>query len=161
MKLSLKNKSVLRGTLSLVAIAALAGCGMMTKGSSYETGVKANTSANTQYMNLQQEQQISLQICFMYSKNTSECAILAASTNSVQILGGRPTPIRVASSPEEILSTVAEKGFDAAVTAFGLKQVANVLNSATAEAGKVQIVKPEVVRPEVVHPTVITVPASQ
>lgn len=155
MKFSNKFMSMAKGMLVLAAAFALSACGALTSGSSYDVGVQANKSGNTQFMNLQQEQQISLQVCFMYSKSTSECAILAAATNATQILGGRPTAIRIASSPEEILSTVAEKGFDAAVTAFGLKQVATVLNSATAEAGKVQIVKPEVVRPEIVMPVVV------
>lgn len=155
MKVSNKFKNMVKGLFIVAAFAALAGCGALTAGSSYDVGVQANKSGNTQFMNLQQEQQISLQVCFMYSKSTSECAILAAATNATQILGGRPTAIRIASSPEEILSEVAEKGFDAAVTTFGLKQVASVLNNATAEAGKVQIVKPEVVRPEIVTPLVV------
>lgn len=123
--------------------------------SSYETGVKANVTGNTQYQNTQNEQLNVIQMCYIYSKDTSQCSILAAGAIPTQVLGGRPTPIRVAQAPEEILKEIATNGFEAAVKVYGLKQIASVVNNSTAEAGKVEIVKPEIVRPEIVMPMIV------
>lgn len=156
----MKFSPILKGILASVLAFVLVGCGALTNGSSYDIGVQANKTGNTQFMNLQNEQQISLQVCFMYSKSTSECAILAAATNATQILGGRPTPIKIASSPEEVIQAVLSGGFDAAVKIYGLKAVSDVIKEGIAESGKTLVVQPEVVRPEIVQPTIVTVPAA-
>lgn len=129
----------------------LSACGT----TSYQTGVLANQVANAGYQNTQNEQLNTIQMCYIYSKNPESCTILAAGAIPTQVLGGRPTPIRIAQSPEEIFKEVATNGFEAAVKIYGLKQVAGVLTKATEEAGKVQIVRPEVVRPEIVQPTIV------
>jgi hypothetical protein len=123
--------------------------------SSYQTGVMANQVSNAGFQNTQNEQLNTIQMCYIYSKNPESCTILAAGAIPTQVLGGRPTPIRVAQAPEEIFKEIATNGFEAAVKIYGLKQIASVVNSATAEAGKVEIVRPEVVRPEVVQPTIV------
>lgn len=129
----------------------LAGC----SATSYNKGVDANVAGNTAYMNLQKQQLQAIQQCYMFSQDTTHCSILAAGTNATQILGGRPTPIRIAKSPGEIFETVATKGLEAAVMLYGIDAVSKTLQAATAEAGKVQIVNPEVVRPEVVNPVIV------
>lgn len=145
---------------SLISLMVLASASLLTAcgTTSYQTGVLANQVSNAGYQNTQNEQLNTIQMCYIYSKNPESCTILAAGAIPTQVLGGRPTPIRIAQSPEEIFKEVATNGFEAAVKIYGLKQVASVLNKATEEAGKVQIVRPEVVRPEIVEPTVITVP---
>lgn len=154
-----KSFGILKGAIILAAALALSACGALVSGSSYETGVNANKKGNTEFNNLQMEQQISLQVCFMYSKNTSECAILAAGTNATQVLAGRPAAIKIASSPEEIMQSVLSTSFDAAVKIYGLKAVSDVVKTGIAESGKTLVVKPEVVRPEVVQPVIVHSPA--
>lgn len=140
--------------LTLVSVAfafILSACGT----TSYQTGVLANQVSNAGFQNTQNEQLNTIQMCYIYSKNPESCTILAAGAIPTQVLGGRPTPIRVAQAPEEILKEIATNGFEAAVKIYGLKQIASVVNNATAEAGKVEIVRPEVVRPEIVQPTIV------
>lgn len=124
----------------------------------YEKGVDAQTTANTGYMKLQEEQLDTIKLCYMWSKDTTHCSVAYAGTTAVQILGGRPTPIRIAKSVGEITESVLSLGFDGAVKIYGLKAVSDVLRASVSEAGKVQIVKPEVVRPEIVSPEIIFAP---
>lgn len=139
--------------LMTLAVSAfvIAGC----SATSYNKGVDANITGNTQYMELQKEQLNAIQQCYMFSQDTTHCSILAAGTNATQILGGRPTPIRIAKSPGEIFETVATKGLEAAVMLYGIDAVSKTLQAATAEAGKVQIVNPEVVQPSIVQPSIV------
>lgn len=149
-------KSVFKSLSLLIAcVFVLVGC----SATSYNKGVDANVTANTQFMELQKEQLFSIQQCYMFSKDSSHCSILAAGTNATQILGGRPAPVRIAKSPGEIFETVATKGLEAAVMLYGIDAVSKTLQAGVAEAGKVQVVNPEVVRPEVVNPVIVHSPA--
>lgn len=149
----------MKSNVQLVALAVsafvMAGC----SATSYNKGVDANVTGNTQYMDLQKQQLNAIQQCYMFSKDTAHCSILAAGTNATQILGGRPTPIRIAKSPGEIFETVATKGLQAAVMLYGIDAVSKTLQAANAEAGKTLVVQPEVVRPEVVNPVIVHAPA--
>jgi len=126
------KKIILTTLLPIVAI-LLSGCG----NTSYVHGVNASRISNTEFSNVLQEQLTTVQLCYMFSKDTKECSITLAGIAATQTLGGRPTPIRIAQSPEEIVGVIADKGFDAAVKIFGLKQIGNVLSKGISESGKI------------------------
>jgi hypothetical protein len=149
--MNLKNNLLKILVIAFASVTTLAGC----SNTSYVHGVNANKAGNTQFMALQGEQQVSIQLCYMYSKNTAECSIVAAGTNAVQTLGGRPTPIRIASSPEEITQAIAERGFQYALGIYGAKQLGDVLKNATNANATVVETQPVIVRPEVVNPVIV------
>lgn len=144
--------------LILIPALLLAACNE----SDYASGVKANAEVYKMYSDLGLAQQASIGACFQFSKDPAYCAILAASTNSVQTLGGRPEPIRVAKTAGEIMESIASIGLDASVKIYGAKAVASAFKASvaaskeTASAGIAAASKD----PLVVEPTVIEVPAA-
>lgn len=157
--LSVKKLSFdFRILIVLAFCAFLASCGNLA----YNKGVDANVKGNNRFADTQDKQLDTIQQCYMYSKDTTHCSILAAGTNATQILGGRPTPIRVASSDGEIAKSILSDGLDATVKIYGLKAVADTVKSMNNQAGKVEVLtqpEPIIVRPEVVQPVIVTVPA--
>lgn len=126
---------------SLALVGLLAACGTTGGTGAYEAGLKANVDQYRLQTDVQLAQQQTLQFCFQYNPNKSECAINTASTNAQQTLAGQPQPLRIAKSTGEILEAIADKGFEAAKVMYGIDAVqkaivanANALRD-TAKAG--------------------------
>lgn len=166
----------MRMFLILCAAFALTACSSMTGKGAYESGLDANVAQYKLFSDTQLAQQQTMQTCYQFNPNKSECSILVAGTNAVQTLAGQPTPLRVAKSVGEILEAVADKGFEAAKIIYGIDAVqkaiasnaaamrdvstaASASQASTAQAGIEAASKPPlVVRPEVIQVPVGSAP---
>lgn len=104
----------------LAASLILAACGT---NSSYEQGLRANVTQYRLYNASQISQMMTIQTCYQFSKNTTECSLILAGAVPTQTLGGKPEPLRVAKSPGEILESVVTKGLEATVAIYGIDAV--------------------------------------
>lgn len=126
--------------------------------SGYEKGINGNIQLYTLYNNLQVKQLDNINNCYTYSDNKSECSILAASVNTLQVLAGKAEPLRVAKSPGEIFESITKYGIDKTVQVFGYAAVAKVVEKGFDTSSKDPLVvekEPFIVRPEIVQPSVI------
>lgn len=150
-------------TLFVLAVAiVLTACAATTGPGAYEAGLKANVDQYKLFSDGQLAQQQTLQACFRFNPNKSECSILTASTNAEQTLAGQPKPLRVAKSVGEILEAMTERGFDGAVKLYGIAAVRDAMKAnaaALADVSKAGITA-AAKDPLVVQPTVIEVPAA-
>lgn len=152
------KKTLIRLALGALTLLSLTACGSFN---GYREGVAGNVATYREHVTVMMSQQNTINSCFNAAGATKTsgdlalCAVLAASTNQTQVLAGRPEPIRVAKSKEEILGSIAEGGMDAAVKIYGFKAVSQAIG----KGFDALAVQPEVVRPEVVQPVVVTVPA--
>ena len=147
---------------SLAFLALLTACGAMNGPGAYEAGLKANVDQYKLYSDGQLAQQKTLQTCYQFNPNKSECSILTASTNAEQTLAGQPKPLRIAKSVGEIVEAMTEKGFDGAVKIYGITAVRDAMKanaSALSDISKAGIAA-AAKDPLVVQPTVIEVPAA-
>ncbi|WP_288077878.1 hypothetical protein [Pseudomonas sp.] len=149
----------------IAAALIMAGCST----TDYAKGVQANVDTYKLFSDGQLSQQASIQACFQFNPNKSECSILAAGTNATQTLAGQPAPIRIAKTNGEIFESVATVGMDKAVLIYGAKavagafrssqaanQAASAANAQTAAAGIEAASKPPLV---VDKPVIVQVPA--
>ena len=127
--------------LALIPALALVGCATPDFGKA----VDANAGNYKIYNDGALAQQRAIEMCFIHNPDKAQCAILAASTNAVQTLAGRPDAIRVPKTSAEIagevVSDVAKFGIGAVVVREGVR---------TRQAPAPQVVNPEIVRPEIV-----------
>lgn len=107
----------------------LAAC---TSPSSYNQGLHANVTQYKLYNAMQMTQLMSVQTCFQFASNTTECSLILAGMAPVQTLGGKPEPLRVAKSPGEIFESIAKKGLDATVAVYGIQAVKGAFESQAA-----------------------------
>lgn len=149
-------------SVSLAAL-SLSACGSFN---AYREGVAGNVATYRSHVSVMMSQQNTLNSCFNAAGATNSssdlalCAVLAASTNTTQVLAGKPEPIRVAKSKEEILESITNNGLDATVKVFGFKAVSQAIGKGfDALAVQPEVVRPEIVRPEVVRPEVVTLPS--
>lgn len=130
---------------------ALAGCGTTAD---FKTGVDANVQTFKLYNDSALAAQRTLVACYEHNPNKSECSILAASTNAVQTLAGRPDQIRTPRTNAEVAGDVTGKLVDATVT-LG---VATVVGGALKDGFDAASRDPVQVRTQVVEPRIIQVP---
>lgn len=166
-------KNIIRTLLAFAVVVVLSACGAMTGPGAYEAGLKANVDQYKLFSDVQLAQQQTLQACYQYNPNKSECAINTAATNAQQTLAGQPQALRIAKSTGEILEFIAEKGFDAAKVMYGIDAVQKAIvanaqamrdaakasaaaNADIAQAGIDAASKPPLV---VDRPVVVQVPA--
>lgn len=166
-------KRIAQSLATLAAVGLLAACSSPGGLSSYEAGLKANVDQYRLQTDVQLAQQQTLQACYKYNPNKSECAINTAATNAQQTLAGQPQPLRIAKSTGEILEAIADKGLEAAKVIYGIDAVqkaivanANALrDTATAgAAAQTQIAQDGITaasKPPLVvdQPVVVQVPA--
>lgn len=117
--------------LTLAGTLVLAAC---STPSSYNQGLHANVTQYKLYNAMQMAQLLSVQTCFQFSTNTTECSIILAGMAPVQTLGGKPEPLRVAKSPGEIFESIASKGLDATVAIYGITAVKAAFEAQAATA---------------------------
>lgn len=144
-----------------VSLAVLSACAPLSGPGAYEAGLKANVDQYKLFNDGQLAQQKTLQYCFQYNPQKSECSILTASTNAEQTLAGQPKPLRVAKSVGEIMEAIADKGMDAAKVIYGIDAVTKAIEAnaaAMADVSKAGIAA-GAKEPLVVRPEVITLPA--
>lgn len=122
--------------LILCAAFALTACGAMGGKGAYESGLDANVQQYKLFSDTQLAQQQSIQACYQFNPNKSECSINMASTNAVQTLAGQPKPLRVAKSIGEIMETIADKGFEAAKIIYGIDAVQKAISANAAAMGE-------------------------
>jgi hypothetical protein len=143
--------------ITIIAL-ALAGCGSTAD---FKTSVDANVQTFKLYNDAALAAQRTLIACYEHNPNKSECSILAASTNAVQTLAGRPDAIRTPRTNAEVAGDVTGKVVDATVTLGVATVVGGALKDGFDAAAKdpVQVrTQTQVVRPEIVRPEVILVP---
>jgi hypothetical protein len=136
--------------ITIIAL-ALAGCGSTAD---FKTAVDANVQTFKLYNDAHLAAQRTLIACYEHNPNKSECSILAASTNAVQTLAGRPDVIRTPKTNTEVAGDVTGKVVDAAVT-LG---VATVVGGALKDGFDAAAKDPVQVQTQVVRPEVILVP---
>lgn len=122
----------------MIAAVALTACSALSDKSSYEQGLKANVTQYRLFNATQTAQLLTIQSCYQYATNKTECSIILAGTAPVQTLGGKPAPLRVAKSPGEIFETVTTKGFEAAVAIYGIDAVKSAYEAQAAANAAVQ-----------------------
>ena len=86
--------------------------------------VDANVGNYKNYSDGQIAQQQTLQACFQHNPDKSQCAILAAGTNAVQTLAGRPEKIREPATNGELATGLAKDIVTGAVV-YGIAQQAS------------------------------------
>jgi len=165
----LKHRPI-RLTLATAAVLVLTACAGLGSGeSSYKQGLDANVQQYQLFSDTQLAQQVTLQNCYQFNPNKSECSILTAATNAQQTLAGQPAQLRVAKSPGEIAESIVNRGLDATVKIFGIDAVRSAYRAntkmfadvaATNAQAQADIAKlgidaaakdPLIVRPEIIH----------
>jgi G:T/U-mismatch repair DNA glycosylase len=145
--------------LTLIALAlGLTGCAT----ADFSKAVDANAGNYKNYSDGQIAQQQTLQACFQFNPDKSQCAILAAGTNAVQTLAGRPEKIREPATNGELATGLAKDIVTGAVV-YGIAQQASGAvqrgqdNSASVASQGIEAAsKPPLV---VDKPVIVTVPA--
>ena len=131
------SRIIRAAALGLCAI-ALTACSALSDKSSYEQGLKANVTQYRMFNANQQAQLLTIQTCYQFAANKTECSLILASTAPVQTLGGKPAPLRVAKSPGEIFETITTKGFEAAVALYGIDAVKSAYETQAAANAAIQ-----------------------
>ena len=137
--------------ITIIAL-ALAGCGSTAD---FKTAVDANVEQFKIYNDAHLAAQRTLLACYEHNPNKSECSILAAGTNAVQTLAGRPDAIRTPKTNAEAAADVTGKVADVALT-LG---VATIAGEAIKESVDAASKPPVQVRTQIVEPRIIQVPA--
>lgn len=164
----LKHRPI-RLTLATAAVLVLTACAGLGSGeSSYKQGLDANVQQYQLFSDTQLAQQVTLQNCYQFNPNKSECSILTAATNAQQTLAGQPAQLRVAKSPGEIAESIVRDGLERTMQIFGIDAIRQAVKSnaqafrdaaATSAAAQADIAKlgieaaakdPLVVRPEII-----------
>lgn len=113
-----------------VAALILTACAGLGSGeSSYKQGLDANVEQYRLFSDTQIAQQQTLQNCYQFNPNKSECSILTAATNAQQTLAGQPQALRVAKSPGEIAESIVDRGLDATVKIYGIDAIKSAVAS--------------------------------
>lgn len=130
-------------TAAALVLTACAGLG--NSDSSYKQGLDANVKQYQLFSDTMLAQQQTLQACFQFNPNKSECSINMAATNAQQTLAGQPQALRVAKSPGEIAESIVNNGLEKTVQIFGIDAVrqavkanANAFREAAATSAQAQ-----------------------
>ena len=123
-------RQTFRVIFAAVAALILTACaGLGSGASSYEKCLDANVKQYQLFSDIQLAQQQTLQRCFEFNPNKSECSINMASTNAQQTLAGQPQALRVAKSPGEIAESIVNNGFEKTVQIFGIDAIRTAVKS--------------------------------
>lgn len=129
---------IIRTSALAICALSLAACSALSDKSSYEQGLKANVTQYRLFNSTQTAQLLTIQACYQFAANKTECSLILAATAPVQTLGGKPAPLRVAKSPGEIFETITTKGFEAAVAIYGIDAVKSAYEAQAAANAAVQ-----------------------
>lgn len=167
-------RKTIRFILATAAALMLTACAGLGSGdSSYKQGLDANVRQYELFSDTQLAQQQTLQNCYQFNPNKSECSILTAATNAQQTLAGQPAPLRVAKSPGEIAESIVREGLERTMQIFGIDAILSAVKanaqafrdaaatSAQAQADMAKLGIEAAVKPPLVvdKPVIVQVPA--
>lgn len=159
--------------IALTLIAALAGCGTVSKqGANSVTDFKASVDGNVTMhgatMDVLWAQQAAIQACYSAAQTANGdakdriiaiafCANTAASTNAVQAFKAPAIPNRNPDTDGETQGAVVKNATNVAggvlkagVVGAAVKSVASSVSNVQTTPTQVEVIRPEIVRPEVV-----------